>query len=161
MPMKKPAPRLVWKRETWKPYKVLVRRDQRGRFKHWARIRPKPPTKAPRRHFAKITYEEHKAPGEAGAYERYRELYREPKGKALSVYGKVLIKKGRVKMIESRRWELVKGSLTGDEWRHAVGHARQHPPRPRASFRKSLAENIPDNYEEEGEWLDTPTIESK
>jgi hypothetical protein len=97
---------------------------------------------------------------ETRAYERYRELYREPKGKALSVYGKVAIKKGRITVVESRRWELVKGTLTGDEWRHAVGHARQHPPRPRASFRKSLAEDITDNYEDGGEWVDEPTIKS-
>jgi hypothetical protein len=181
MPMKKTTrktsrstargrPRQVWKkelahREIWQNYTVTVTRARNGRFVSWRKIVHGRPRKAPLRHFAKITYEEHKAPSrpEARAYERYRELYREPKGKALSLYGKVAIKKGRIKIVESRRWELVKGSLTGDEWRNAVGHARERPPRPQANYRKSYAEDVPENClgANEGEWIDTPTIESK
>jgi len=150
-------PRRVWKkhlakREIWQHYTVSVIRNRKGRFVSWHKIVYGRPRKAvqPSRL-------------EAGAYERYRGLYREPHGKALSLYGRVAIKKGRIAIIESRRWELVKGSLTGDEWRNAVGHARERPPRPQANCRKSYAEDVPENClgANEGEWIDTPTIESK
>jgi hypothetical protein len=150
-------PRQVWKkhlakREIWQNYAVSVIRNRKGRFVSWHKIvygRPRKTVQPSRL--------------EAGAYERYRGLYREPQGKALSLYGRVAIKKGRITIIESRRWELVKGSLTGDEWRNAVGHARERPPRPQANYRKSYAEDVPDNClgTNEGEWIDTPTIESR
>lgn len=63
-------------------------------------------------------------------------------------------------IIQSRRWELVKGNVSGDEWRNAVGIAKEHPPKQRYSFRRTYAEDLdPDEFE--GEWVDTPEIESR
>jgi hypothetical protein len=158
--MKKTQPRQVWKRETWKPYKVLVLRDQRGRFRHWARIRPKPPTKAPRRHFAKVTYEEHKVPsrwegmkptGERtyAGVKRGRRFEKPLKGRGVAIYD------------SEKRFEFYG---TGKQLYQAIAKSKNRNrgkvPRGYVRVRAERYLDNPDKYEEEGDWSPFVKVES-
>jgi hypothetical protein len=46
--------------------------------------------------------------------------------------------------------------MTGQEWNNAVGHARNHPPN--EPLKRINADDMAGEYE--GEWDDTPKIES-
>ena len=144
MPMKKTrSPRYVWKREVWRPYKVLVQRDRRGRFRHWARIRPKPRVRSVSRR-------------ETPAMQYARERLRKPEGTSLGIYGTAEIRRRGRKYTQQRRWELFKGSSTGLEWQRAVGLARKHPPN--EPLKRIYADDIAGEWE--GEWIEEPTIKS-
>jgi hypothetical protein len=138
--------RKVWRKglartETWKTGRRSVTRNEKGRWVTHHKIR---------------TYI-HKAIRKPRI--TYKGLM--PMGKVLSVYGKARTQKGT---IESRRWELIKKpGMTGDEWRGAVGAARQYPPNEQYDKRHIYADEIddPDVYEGGGEWIDTPEIESR
>lgn len=152
----KPSARRVWKRETWKPYKVLVLRDRRGRFKHWARIRPKP-RKAPLRHFAKITYEEHEAPSR---WERGRHPSREPS--RARAYAETKLRGRGVAVYDSEKRFEFWG--TGKELQRAIAKTknRARGKVPKGYIRIDAEDYLEHSsrYEEEGDWSPFVKVES-
>jgi hypothetical protein len=166
MPMKKTAkrrsPRRVWKRETWgkktpRPYGVLVARNRKKQFISWYRIRPKPrkvARKAPLRHFAKITYEEHKAPSrwrEPRHYPSRTRAYAERKlaGRGVAIYD------------SEKRFEFYG---TGKQLYRAIAKSknRNRGKVPKGYVRVSAERYLDDSarYEEEGDWSPFVKVES-
>lgn len=158
--MARGRPRRVWKRERWRPYKVLVMRDQRGRFRHWYRIRPKP-RKAPLRRYAKIQYEEFKTPSRWGrgrqastepsrvrTYAR-RKLEEMPKGRGVAIYD------------SEKRFEFYG---TGKQLYRAIAKSknRRRGRVPKGYIRVSAERYLDDSarYEEEGDWSPFVKVES-
>jgi hypothetical protein len=53
---------------------------------------------------------------------------------------------------EARRWLIVKGSATGQEWQGAVGVAKDHPPIKRMNNRPVYARELDDPDLYDGRW---------
>jgi hypothetical protein len=161
----KPSARRVWKRETWgkktpHPYGVLALRYRtgyrKGRFRKWAKIRPKP-RKAPLRRFAKITYEEHEAPSR---WERGRHPSREP-SRARAFAERKLRGRGVAIYDSEKRFEF---HGTGKQLQRAVAKSknRHRGKVPKGYIRVSAESYLDDSarYEEDGDWSPFVKVES-